>query len=686
MRDEMPQQPSSGRVILTYGRSLMALVIARSLARRGIEVIGCDDVSMTVLSFSKHVRETFMVAPWETRPAEFLDDLEAAVRLHAPADGRPYVLMPVFREVDLITRNRLRFEPLIRVAAPTFESIDLVNPKDHLAILAENAGLSAPRAFVLRSLDDVAKMPLDLPVVVKPTDGVGGRGVSIARAPEEVESQVDALGFNPPPLIQEFIEGDDYCVGVLARDGAIQAIMAYKNLATFPRKAGAGAVRQSVDETPFREAVGNLIAKTKWNGVCEIDIRWTGDTADAPKIIEVNARFWAGIFHSIETGVDFPWLLYNQTIGQALEEPKPQIGVVTKTPAIWLLATLEEVTASDPHLNAAGDAWRRARENLSTGKLARAMEEAVSALGATASAREAIEALSDAVNRVRGAPSELSSDKDPLVALGALFILSHLVRHRRLPPEITYRGEGNPPPSEPKTRRRPNIGITKPDHGDTLSWWAMKLAVWLAGGNPVKVTAAAPHDPRTIDGLVFGGGSDIYPIKYDGKPKAGYRYDLARGDMEASWAASARANDLPVLGVCRGAQMLNVFSGGTLDSDLSTYANPISARGLFEPLLLRKTITIDPKSMLADVTGEAVLRVNAIHRQAIHRVGAGLQVVAREENGIIQAVEDPSRRFWLGVQFHPELMIYRRAFRHLFARLVEAARRRAEERRLETAN
>ncbi|MCR6659684.1 MAG: hypothetical protein NVV72_10185 [Asticcacaulis sp.] len=69
-----------GRVILTYGRSLMALVIARSLARQGVEVIGCDDVSMTVLSFSKHVRETFTVAPWDTRPSEFLDDLEAAVR------------------------------------------------------------------------------------------------------------------------------------------------------------------------------------------------------------------------------------------------------------------------------------------------------------------------------------------------------------------------------------------------------------------------------------------------------------------------------------------------------------------------------------------------------------------------------------------------------------------------------
>lgn len=512
---QLPAIALQGRVILTYGRSLMALVIARSLARRGIEVIGCDDVSMTVLSFSKHVKETFTHAPWESHPADFLDDLEAAVRLYAPADGRPYVLMPVFREIDLIARNRKRFEPLIQVAAPSFTSIDLVNPKDRLSILAETSGLSAPRAVTPRSMDDLKALPLDLPVVVKPVDGVGGRGVSIAQSLEEVAAQVDALGLTPPPLIQEFVGGDDYCVGILAKEGVIQAMMAYKNISTFPRKAGAGAVRESVDETPFRETVAKLIAETRWDGVCEIDIRWSGDTTDIPKIIEVNARFWAGIFHSIETGVDFPWLLYNQTIGEPVKEPKPQIGVITKTPAIWLLATLEEVTASDPHLNAAGDAWRRARGNLTTGKLVRAMEDAVAALGATASARDAMEALSDAVTRTRGAPSELSSDKDPLVGLGALFILSHLVRHGSLPPEITYRADTPLVHTERRARRRPNIGITKPNHGDVLSWWAMKFAVWLAGGNPVKITAAAPHDPRTIDGIVFGGGSDIYPAKYD---------------------------------------------------------------------------------------------------------------------------------------------------------------------------
>ncbi|MBW8880582.1 MAG: ATP-grasp domain-containing protein [Asticcacaulis sp.] len=669
-----------GRVILTYGRSLMALVIARSLARQGIEVIGCDDVSMTVLSFSKHVRETFTVAPWESQPDVFLDDLEGAVRRYAPRDGRPYVLMPVFRDIELLARHRERFEPLIKVAAPDVTSLDMVQPKDRMCAVVDRLHLPGPRSACPKTPADLAALDLGFPLIVKPADGVGGRGVSKVDTPEELAEAVADLGFDPPPVIQTFCPGDDYCVAVLAEKGTVRAIMAYRNLATFPRKAGAGAVRESVDPAPFRTSVERLMAETAWNGVCEIDYRWTGEPADTPQVIEVNARFWAGIFHSIETGVDFPWLLYNQTIGRPFAEPEPQVGVVTKTPAIWLLATLEDVAASDPHLNAAADAWHRAKANLATGKLAQAMEDAVAALGSTASAHEALEAMGAAVARTRAAPSELSGDKDPLVGLGALFVLSHLVRHRSLPPEVTYRAEA-PVRKETKPRHRPNIGITKPDRGDLLNWWAMKMAVWLAGGRPVKVTAGAPHNPRTIDGLVFGGGSDVYPDRYDGDLKPGYRYDLARGDMEMSWAASARQHDLPVLGVCRGAQMLNVFAGGTLHADLSDFERPISAGGLIEPLFLRKPIHVMSGSRLFAIFARRQIRVNAIHRQAISRVGAGLRVVAREPNGIVQAIEDASRRFWIGVQFHPELMIYRKPFRDLFRALVAAARERMLERR-----
>lgn len=678
------QQIPAGRVILTYGRSLMALVIARSLAQRGVEVIGCDDVDLTVLSFSRHVRETFTVAPWKTQPEKFLDDLEAAVRDFAPRDGRPYVLMPVFEEIELISRNRSRFEPTVRVAAPTWDAISLVHPKDHLADLVERARLSAPQTW---KVSDEATLPVlaaqrAYPLIVKPSEGAGGRGISLANSAAEAVEQVEALGFASTPLLQALAPGDDFCVAVLADKGRLAAMMAYRNVTTFPRKAGAGAVRETVDAEPFRAATEELLAAAGWDGLAELDFRWTGEPDSPPQLIEVNARFWAGIFHSIQTAVDFPWLLYLHTIGAPLENVgEPDIGARTKTPGVWLLAALEEVAASAPHLAEAGEAWREARRRLSEGQLA-GLKDSLRVASSALASPETRDLLKAAWTDGKDAPSELSEDSDPLVGLGALFVLSSLIKHGKLPPEMKYDAAPTAP-SETATqlRERPNIGVTMPDSGDFWAWQAMRLAVWLAGGKAVKLTARAPHDPRTIDGLIFGGGSDVYPLAFEGQPKTGYRYDLARGDMEASWGLAARRVGLPVLGICRGAQMLNVIAGGTLHMDLSGFEGSDMTPTPWEHLTVRKRLRLRPSSRLAQIlVGPDELRVNSIHQQAIDRLGVGLTVAGREGNGVIQAIEDRTRRFWIGVQYHPELLVYRAVHRRLFKALVEAARERMRER------
>jgi gamma-glutamyl-gamma-aminobutyrate hydrolase PuuD len=269
--------------------------------------------------------------------------------------------------------------------------------------------------------------------------------------------------------------------------------------------------------------------------------------------------------------------------------------------------------------------------------------------------------------------------------LGAPVAPASSARPGQLPAQVTARPDDATEAAllPPAPRKRPITGITKPERGDVLAFLAMKVAVWLAGGDPVEITARAPRDPRSIDGLIFGGGADVYPERFQGQPKSGYRYDLARGDMEASWALAARRHRLPVLGVCRGAQMLNVLAGGTLHMDLTEFKaerhkNPIVR--FFE----RHPIRIRYKSKLAQLTRcTSHMKVNAIHLQAIDRLGAGLTVSAREPNGVIQGVEDQSRSFWLGVQFHPEFLIYRAPFRRLFKALVDVAGARAEERRLQ---
>jgi putative glutamine amidotransferase len=222
--------------------------------------------------------------------------------------------------------------------------------------------------------------------------------------------------------------------------------------------------------------------------------------------------------------------------------------------------------------------------------------------------------------------------------------------------------------------QRPLIGVTKPDRGDMAAFWAARLALALAGARSRALTAEAPGETLALDGLMLGGGSDVHPSLFRAAPKVRYPYDLKREAMELTWLRRAWAEDLPTLGVCRGAQLMNVAAGGALHLNMAeTFPGTRYPSHWLEQIHFRKRIILEPGSRLAAIVGRDELRVNSIHSQAASHLGEGLTVCARETNGAIQAIEAPARRFWLGVQFHPEFLIYRRRYRRIFQAFVAAA-------------
>mgnify|MGYP001342442943 CR=1 FL=1 len=150
---------------------------------------------------------------------------------------------------------------------------------------------------------------------------------------------------------------------------------------------------------------------------------------------------------------------------------------------------------------------------------------------------------------------------------------------------------------------------------------------------------------------------------------------VATGDFDRIEEALAR--NIPILGICRGAQMLNVALGGTLDQDAwQTFGRESEIR----TILPRRRIDVLDDTHLARIAGQADMDVNALHSQAVNRLGDGLRVSARDENGMIQAVERIRDPFAIGVQWHPEHLFYARRQRAIFRALVVAARARAEAR------
>jgi putative glutamine amidotransferase len=129
---------------------------------------------------------------------------------------------------------------------------------------------------------------------------------------------------------------------------------------------------------------------------------------------------------------------------------------------------------------------------------------------------------------------------------------------------------------------------------------------------------------------------------------------------------------------------MNVAAGGALHMDVAAaFPGERYPAHWFEQLYFRKTVRIEPDSRLAAIVGHEDLPVNSIHSQAVHRIGDGLRVAARERNGAVQAIEDPRRRFWLGVQFHPEFLFYRARCKAIFRAFVAAATAYARDRRVE---
>jgi putative glutamine amidotransferase len=208
------------------------------------------------------------------------------------------------------------------------------------------------------------------------------------------------------------------------------------------------------------------------------------------------------------------------------------------------------------------------------------------------------------------------------------------------------------------------------------------LALVAAGCAPVLIPLLDDEDRlRTIyerlDAIVFPGGADVEPREYGEEPVDNLNVvESERDKVELRLARWAFDDDLPTLGICRGQQLLNVALGGTLYQDLQrqgvTAVEHSDADGRARSKMIHR-VRLDPDSRLAQLIDETDVAVNSLHHQAVKKVAPALRVSGQSEDGVIEAVEAPDRRFLLAVQWHPEEFAEEPWVRRLFTGFVVAA-------------
>ncbi|AXX92583.1 gamma-glutamyl-gamma-aminobutyrate hydrolase [Malaciobacter molluscorum LMG 25693] len=217
--------------------------------------------------------------------------------------------------------------------------------------------------------------------------------------------------------------------------------------------------------------------------------------------------------------------------------------------------------------------------------------------------------------------------------------------------------------------KKPIIGVCLPNKGNKLAEIFIRFSLFLANAKAVSLRPDEHSSKDKIDGLILSGGSDINPLLYGGKKEAhNTKLDKKRDAFELDMIKTAVQKRIPIFGICRGAQLLNIFFDGDLYPTVLDIEEYLIHKNSIFPI---KDIFIKKKSKLFDIVKKEKLKANSLHNQAIHKVGEDLKVTAKYK-GLIQAIEKKNYPFMLAVQWHPEYLFYIKEHRKIFKDFVKA--------------
>ena len=332
-------EPPDVMVTNVWGR--IGYNIVRSLGKQGLKVaVGMDKYrGMALLSRYKHT--TFFHHNFITHPKEFIRDFEETIQKY-----RPKAYIPSDQEVMLVAKYLEKSNiPGIEIPIASFTTLRSLHKKDDVYKIACSQGISTPETLVPKNETDIFNFAQEFgdPIVLKRISSSGARGVYYLQQDSirqflDVESKSSGIDFGKF-LVQRYVKGTGYGVSMLFNQGQPRARFTHKRLREKTYTGGISTLRISTENREIEDAAEQILTHVKYHGVAMVEFKYD-EKKKKGWLIEVNPRFWGSIGLAIQSGVDFPYLLYRMAVDG---DVPPVMEYVNGVKVRWIMGDLQGI-------------------------------------------------------------------------------------------------------------------------------------------------------------------------------------------------------------------------------------------------------------------------------------------------------------------------------------------------------
>jgi len=334
------------KVLVLDGMAPSSLAITRSLGRKGLHIHVGEVCKPNIASYSKYVKKYVRYSSPMDNPEYFVKDLIEIVK-----QEKYDALIPATEETTLlISKNMQTFQNYTNVFLAEYDTLHQFADKGKTVKFANKLNIPTPKTYFQEDTDiETIKQNIEYPVLIRPRISSGSRGIKKVKNSSEFDAVYKEIKSEyGEPIIQEFIKKTGYSTACILLDDKQNEVASftYERVKEYPLNGGPTVVGISTSDSFILRSSLKLLKKAKWKGVAEVEFILNEN--GKPLLLEVNPRFWTPVNLAIDSGVDFPHLLYQLIIGKRPSTVNSyQIGVkyrwVLPMELLWLLNSPDKV-------------------------------------------------------------------------------------------------------------------------------------------------------------------------------------------------------------------------------------------------------------------------------------------------------------------------------------------------------